>query len=422
MSKTFLFVLLFFMFYDCNSQNIDPGNTIPFGLTSGQWTRAQRIWSSNNYPVVILLSDSTEVPGQMLWANDTVLVYWADQHSLMNPFQADSLVKEVDLRHVSKLLVKRHYESKLFESGLLWGFLTGTSYGIMFIVNGFEREYLLISLFIGTTSGGLWEAISSSKVNRRSDQKTFVNYKSLPEDAGKDYVFFPGNISGNKYVPAPGTLLNADLKKISFKDLVNLSPQVKKAFTTPKFSFEWLLPLYGDFNIYDHGYGLSAGYKLSERYSIGYRYLSNNEQAFGTYPGSNHDMYEFQRNRSHHIYVKYYPGSLNWLLTTPGFKAFVGADVSANKILYANEICVELAWPVLETEKNLLGAGLMAGFDFYPVRSLSLGMTAVQSFIKPFQTGEQTFIDYYTYKEVTLDGVTVRPSCFGIFFSLGFHF
>lgn len=196
-----------------------------------------------------------------------------------------------------------------------------------------------------------------------------------------------------------------DLDKISFSDLMKRSPQVKRAFVTPKFNFKFLLTLSQNLDIYNFGLGFSAGYVLFNKCGIGYSYRFNRAEIPRNAEGNG--IYERQEKSSNHIYLNYYPGPLNWLLTTPGFKAFMGADVSLNKVYYFRSI--SSIGPDYNVNKYLPGFSITAGFDIYPLRNQSIGISAVQSFIKPMQIDE-------------LDGFKVRTSGFGIFFSMGFHF
>lgn len=428
MNRIYLVVLIFFIFNDGQAQNLTAGYSdakpcerIPYGLTAEHWTKVQKIWSRNNYPVKIILSDSTEVIGQMLWANDSALVYWADPHSLINPFQADSLLKSIELSQVSHVLVNRYFEFKLFESGLLWGPLAGAAYGLLVTALAGELVLITIPMGIGTFLGGLWEAVSMSINNSRSDRKTFFDYYSLPEKIGNNYFFFPDSTKGNYYVPASTALLTTDLEKASFNDLMRLSHQAGRAFATPRFSVEMLFARF-KVDPDESMFNFSAGYMVSEKYRIGYSFRKDGNSSYGTETGSGYELYEYKLKTSHHICFNYFPGSLNWLLTTPFFKASAGADVSLNEIDYSNTRSSGTYYASQRVHKYLPGFGLMAGFDFYFLRNLSVGINAVQTFSKPIQAGEQTVIDPMTKKEVTLEGVTVRTSGFRLYFGLGFHF
>jgi hypothetical protein len=410
MRKAGIIVLLLCIICDCHTQSLNavdstakPGDPVPYGLTAKQWTRVQKIWIRNNYPVIILLSDSTEVMCQMLWTNDSVVIYWADPHSLINPFQADSLLKTLDVKEISKKFLSiRHNNARLYERGIFWGPLAGAVFSFAYGATSGDFTFFIIPVGIGAIFGSVWDMFMGLIVYQRSDLPDYVNYASLPENNESKYFLFTRDFELIDYTTTSPTLMIPYPDEIGFTDLMKLSPQVKKAFTVPKFSIKFLLTLSQSLDTYDFGLGYSAGYKLSEKFAIGYSYRYTRAD-FNT-DMAGHPFYESLTKKSNHIYLNYYAGPLNWLLTTPRFKAYVGADVSLNKIYYHRSILY--SGPEYNVEKHFPGFGLAAGFEIYPVRNQSLGISAFQSLTKPLQ----------------VDGLTIRTSSFGIFLSIGYHF
>ncbi len=113
------FLLLQCLFIPCHSQDFKADDTltktdnpIPYGLSEKNWDKVQKIWNRKSLPV-IHLSNNTLTKGQILYMNDTMLVFWADARSFYNPFESDSLLRVFKSDSIGNIMAGRALKTEL---------------------------------------------------------------------------------------------------------------------------------------------------------------------------------------------------------------------------------------------------------------------------------------------------------------------
>ena len=458
--RTFILIfgLLFFhsIVLICQSQNLpchDSANNVnnltPYGLNPKEWHNVQKIWTRKNSPVRVQLANDSLVYGQILSLNDTALILWSDVHSFFNPYSVDSQLTIIDRASFRDIFDHSGFSREWWEKGIFLGTIGGAVIGtayVIFVGQGWVPFYFaLVPAALGTGIGYLIDDAKEKKLT--DDSVPPLNYDQFSDkEKEKFYVFPDGLTESMSYTNHYKKWDPAAIKELTFDDILAISPHAKRIFRTTKYSIAGQyfksLPAFNYRKTYyfQPGFGLSARVNLTNWLNTGYnfrRILYYNYNAGDDYfPEISGYIEQYTlNNTSNTLFFQYAPITPDRFLTRR-YEISAGIGASLNMLnfqLEKMEVFNSLAefggeayegTLLYEEHINKLSAGLvlLADFDYYLSKTVSLNLNVEQSLIRDLKTEKKTVIVPRTGETVTFESQEINLSSISYSLGIRLHF
>jgi hypothetical protein len=423
---------------NCRSQQLTKGASFPYDtlsppyqLTAKQWEKLQQKWVKRSLPVTLQLKDDSTVKGQLLFKNDTVIILWADEKLFINPALSDHYIKVIHPDSVSRIMTNEHFSMTDEESGIYWTAMGGFLHGFSFmLLNGNYYEYNLPALFTAIGLGiGCAVDITKLAIKNSKEKKEPGDFSKLPGRIQKKYYFFSNTLPESFSQNIFASFGNHDtFDSVPFEELLIASPQTRRWFRKPSVGLSAQVgPYYSKYQSDLHRtVSLAATYRISGRYTAGYRYRGYSQYDEDWLEQDENSSYESIHRTAHTLFFRYSILQPDYFLMNR-FELSAGAGVSLNHFEYNINMLdfydnVQTSLGYYIGKQNKAGLNIMANIDFYLSKYLSLSMDAEKSFVFSLTTTEQQVWNPRTGQMQIFKAEKYNLSSFDLLFGMQVHF
>jgi hypothetical protein len=402
-------------------------DTVPYGLTEREWEKINRIWKMQSRPVTLQVRD-TAFNGQIVFVNDSVLLFWMNPSSFINPYAADSLLRSFQTDSILQILADGKISKKWWEKGIYRGTILGLGSGIVLVIfvgQGWVPFYFaFVPAIIGTGIG--W---SVDKVIARKQAQVPMKDKkkiSLQEAGSAKYSLFPDSVPELTWVKFQKIRYYDGRKQLAFRKLQHCSPRIASLFSMNASKLSILVDEGFSFSK-NYTYnttvmGLGARYCLPRNNSIEINYSLTLDIVMEFPPFPFRTCNHFLRKDSYSLSWFWSPVVPDWFLTQR-FRLSTGVFASVNTLnldeSYYDVPNRSYSGSFFHNQKRTKpGAGFIAELDFYLTRRLSMGIKAEKSFISSMKVNKMYFTLQPSMAVVSVPEEKIDLSSFDLALSL----